>query len=59
MHSAATVLAFLQEKRGMLKPKYKFQALVVDADQGKNIDALEAKEKAELKPDVRSDEYPG
>jgi membrane peptidoglycan carboxypeptidase len=31
MHSAATVLAFLQKERGLLKPGYKFQPIVRDA----------------------------
>ena len=30
VHSAATVLAFLQKERGLLKPRYKFQPLVRD-----------------------------
>jgi membrane carboxypeptidase/penicillin-binding protein len=30
VHSAATVLAFLQKERGLLKPGYKFQSLVRD-----------------------------
>ena len=30
LHSAATVLAFLQMKRGLLKPRYKFQPLMRD-----------------------------
>src|SRR5207248_682471 len=31
VHSAATVLAFLQKERGLLKPGYKFQPIVRDA----------------------------
>ena len=30
MHSAATVLAFLQKERGLLKPGYKFQPIIRD-----------------------------
>jgi hypothetical protein len=30
VHSAATVLAFLQTQRGLLKPGYKFQPLIRD-----------------------------
>lgn len=31
VHSAATVLAFLQKERGLLKPGYKFQPIIRDA----------------------------
>ena len=30
VHSAATVLAFLQQERGLLKPGYKFQPIIRD-----------------------------
>src|SRR5439155_526557 len=30
VHSAATVLAFLQKERGLLKPGYKFQPIIRD-----------------------------
>jgi membrane peptidoglycan carboxypeptidase len=33
VHSAATVLAFLQQERGLLKPGYKFQPIIRDAVQ--------------------------
>jgi len=38
MHSAATVLAFLQKERGLLKPGYKFQPIIQD-DVLTNFDA--------------------
>ena len=31
LHSAATVLAFLQKERGLLKPGHKFQPIIRDA----------------------------
>jgi len=31
VHSAATVLAFLQKERGLLQPGYKFQPIIQDA----------------------------
>ena len=38
VHSAATVLAFLQKERGLLKPGYKFQPIIRD-DLLRNFDA--------------------
>ena len=38
MHSAATVLAFLQKQRGLLKPGFKFQPIIRD-DVLTNFDA--------------------
>ena len=38
VHSAATVLAFLQKERGLLKPGYKFQPIIRD-DVLANFDA--------------------
>ena len=38
VHSAATVLAFLQRERGLLQPGYKFQPLIPD-DATPNFDA--------------------
>jgi membrane peptidoglycan carboxypeptidase len=51
VHSAATVLAFLQKERGLLKPGYKFQPIIRD-DVLRNLDVKKVMHSAqEIIPD--------
>jgi membrane peptidoglycan carboxypeptidase len=51
VHSAATVLAFLQKERGLLQPGYKFQPIIRD-DVLRNFDAKKLTHSArEITPD--------
>ena len=50
VHSAATVLAFLQKERGLLKPGHKFQPIIRDEATIK-LDAVKATSAAVLTPD--------
>jgi len=43
VHSAATVLAFLQKERGLLKPGYKFESMTKDAPAPKSVEAEKVK----------------
>jgi hypothetical protein len=54
VHSAATVLAFLQNERGLLKPGYKFQPIIRDDALG-NFEAKKLMQSVQkTSPDPRS-----
>src|SRR6185436_7886846 len=43
VHSAATVLAFLQKERGLLKPRYKFESMTKDVPVPKSVEVEKLK----------------